>query len=119
MSTSTAYKLLTAKQWVSWQQSQKFTGASIDIRDGYIHLSTANQTSQTYDKYFKDQPDIVLAAVDLGKVDGEVKWEKSRGGELFPHVYGTLPFTAVMKIWEKVTGGIVEGLNHGNRSIDG
>ncbi|WP_440980174.1 DUF952 domain-containing protein [Sphingomonas pseudosanguinis] len=73
-----------------------FTGAPVDLADGYIHLSTAAQLTETVDKHFAGQSDLHIAAVDLEAMGEAVKWEESRGGELFPHLYADLPLTAVI-----------------------
>ncbi|WP_454885969.1 DUF952 domain-containing protein [Sphingomonas oryzagri] len=93
---SKAYKILTAGQWAGWQDKGEFTGAPIDIEDGYIHLSTADQVAETHARHFEGLHDLVLAEVDLDQLDDDsVVWEPSRGGQLFPHVYGTIPLDAV------------------------
>ncbi|WP_409529588.1 DUF952 domain-containing protein [Sphingomonas sp.] len=73
-----------------------FTGAPVDLADGYIHLSTAVQLTETVDKHFAGQSDLHIAAVDLEAMGGAVKWEESRGGQLFPHLYADLPLSAVI-----------------------
>ncbi|KAL1643088.1 hypothetical protein SLS58_005057 [Diplodia intermedia] len=109
---TTAYKILTAPQWAGWQQhaAGRFAGAGIDLADGYIHLSTASTAGETFDRYFSDQTDLVVVEVDLTKLQGEegedavvLKWEESRGGALFPHVYGKagIPLAAVKRRWGK------------------
>ncbi|MDO7843025.1 DUF952 domain-containing protein [Sphingomonas immobilis] len=65
-----------------------FAGAPIDLADGYIHLSTAAQLTETVDKHFAEAVDLHVAAVDLEALGDGVKWEESRGGQLFPHLYG-------------------------------
>jgi uncharacterized protein (DUF952 family) len=90
-----AYKLLTVPQWQDWKQSGSFTGSPDDLRDGYIHLSTADQTAETAAKYFGDVDPAIVAMVDLAAVRDMLRWEASRGGALFPHVYGPIPFVAV------------------------
>lgn len=101
---SKAYKILSKPQWEEWQASGTFSGAGIDINDGFIHLSTAPQAGETYDKFFAGQSGLVLAEVDLEKLGSEpVKWEPSRHGELFPHVYGKIPLTAVVSHSEDIT----------------
>jgi uncharacterized protein (DUF952 family) len=92
---SKAYKILTAGQWAAWQDRGEFTGAPIDIEDGYIHLSTAEQVTETAAKHFAGLSDLVLAEVDLDQLGDLVRWEPSRGGQLFPHVYGIIPLAAV------------------------
>ncbi|MCW3836868.1 DUF952 domain-containing protein [Sphingomonas canadensis] len=90
-----AYKVLTADQMASLEQDA-FTGAPVDIADGYIHLSTAAQLTGTVDRYFAGQEGVWVAAVDLAALGDTVVWEPSRGGALFPHIYGRLPLSAVI-----------------------
>jgi uncharacterized protein (DUF952 family) len=92
---SKAYKILTAGQWAGWQDRGVFTGAPIDIEDGYIHLSSADQVAETAAKHFAGLSDLVLVEVDLDALGDSVKWEPSRGGQLFPHVYGVIPLDVV------------------------
>ena len=95
---STAFKILTADQWAAFEAEGMFAGAPVDLADGYIHLSAADQLQGTLEKHFAGQPDLVIAEVDLGALGDTVRWEVSRGGALFPHVYGTLPVTAVISV---------------------
>jgi uncharacterized protein (DUF952 family) len=90
-----AYKVLTAPQWADFQRDGQFDGAPVDLADGYIHLSAADQLAGTLDKHFAGQSGLVLAAVELAALGDTVRWEVSRGGALFPHVYGPLPLAAV------------------------
>lgn len=91
---STAYKILTADQMAELETGT-FAGAPIDLQDGYIHLSTADQAVETLEKHFAGQSDLWIAAVDLEVLGDAVKWEPSRGGQLFPHIYAALPLSAV------------------------
>jgi uncharacterized protein (DUF952 family) len=91
-----AYKVLTAEQFATLQKNAHFEGAPVDLADGYIHLSTAEQVTETVDKHFAGQDDLHVAAVDVAGLGDMVKWEPSRGGALFPHLYGPLPLTAVL-----------------------
>ena len=93
---ATAYKVLTADQMAVLEQGGVFAGAPVDLADGYIHLSTAGQLTDTVDKHFAGQSDLHVAAVDLEAMGEAVKWEESRGGQLFPHLYADLPLTAVI-----------------------
>ena len=95
MTPSTAFKILTATQWARWQADGTFTGAPVDEADGYIHLSAADQVADTLARHFAGQQDLVVAEIDLAAVAPAVKWEVSRGGALFPHVYGAIPLSAV------------------------
>ncbi|MDP5278753.1 DUF952 domain-containing protein [Sphingomonas sp. DG1-23] len=96
MPESTAYKVLTADQMSALETDGSFAGAPVDLQDGYIHLSTAAQLQETLDKHFAGQDGLWLAAVDLDALAEAVKWEPSRGGQLFPHIYGPLPLDAVI-----------------------
>jgi len=92
---ATAYKILTAAQWAHFRRHGVFHGAPVDLDDGYIHLSAADQLQGTLDKHFAGQSDLVIAEVDLAALGETVQWEVSRGGALFPHIYGPLPMAAV------------------------
>lgn len=90
-----AYKVLTADQMRALE-ADRFDGAPIDLADGYIHLSTRDQLTETVDKHFAGQADLWVAAIDLNALGDSVKWEESRGGALFPHVYGRMPLDVVI-----------------------
>ncbi|WP_395333141.1 DUF952 domain-containing protein [Novosphingobium sp. BL-8H] len=96
MSDTIAYKILTGEQLQQLLADGVFTGAPIDKADGYIHMSTALQAQETLEKHFAGQTGLALAAVDLEMLGDAVKWEVSRGGALFPHVYADLPLSAVV-----------------------
>lgn len=91
-----AYKVLTGDQMAALEAEGVFAGAPVDLADGYVHLSSAAQLDETVTKHFAGQDDLHLAAVDLAALGDAVKWEPSRGGELFPHVYAPLPLSAVL-----------------------
>ena len=95
MSESIAYKILTADQWAVFEREGLFTGAPVDLADGYIHLSTADQLEETLAKHFAGQSALVIAEIDLNALGDTVRWEVSRGDQLFPHIYGVLPMGAV------------------------
>lgn len=95
--TQLAYKVLTADQWGQFQAEGVFKGAPVDLTDGYIHLSSADQLEETIAKHFARQSGLVVATVDLAALGDTVKWEESRGGALFPHIYGLLPMSAVIE----------------------
>lgn len=92
---TTAYKVLTAEEMTALETGS-FAGAPIDLTDGYIHLSTADQLDETVDKHFAGQTDLHIAAVDLDAQGETLKWEPSRGGQLFPHIYGPLLLETVI-----------------------
>jgi uncharacterized protein (DUF952 family) len=91
----TAYKVLTADQMRDLE-ADRFAGAPIDLADGYIHLSTSDQLTETVDRHFVGQSDLWVAAIDLAALGEAVRWEESRGGALFPHIYGPLPLDTVI-----------------------
>lgn len=91
----TAFKILTAAQWAQFEADGVFCGAPVDLADGYIHLSTADQVQGTLDKHFAGQDGLVIAEVSLTDLNEVIKWEASRGGALFPHIYGDLPMSAI------------------------
>jgi uncharacterized protein (DUF952 family) len=93
--TETAFKIMTADQWQSFASDGVFTGAPVDLADGYIHLSTADQLEETLAKHFAGQTNLTIAEVDLTALGDTVHWEVSRGDQLFPHIYGVLPMQAV------------------------
>ena len=90
MTPKIAYKVLTGEQMAALEQAGSFDGAPVDLADGYIHLSTSEQLTETVDKHFSGQENLWVAAVDLEACGARVKWEESRGGALFPHLYDRL-----------------------------
>jgi uncharacterized protein (DUF952 family) len=97
--TPAVYKIVTETLWQQAREAGVFRGAGIDLNDGFIHLSTAAQARQTAALYFAGQAGLMLIAVDSAKLGDKLIFEASRGGDLFPHLYGDLPLSAV--IWEK------------------
>lgn len=98
------YKLLRAEEWAAFQAKGFFTGASVDVKDGYIHFSTAEQVRETAAKHFAGVAGLVLAEVDPRALGAALKWEPSRGGQLFPHLYSPMPLTAVLRTWPLALG---------------
>ena len=96
MTETTAYKVLTADEMAALEQGGVFAGAEVDLADGYIHLSTARQLTETVDKHFAGRADLHVAAVDLDALGDRIRWEPSRGGQPFPHLYGDLPLDAIV-----------------------
>lgn len=96
MRTRIAYKVLTAAQMAALEADGAFTGAPVDLADGYIHLSTAEQLTETVDRHFAQATGLWVAAIDLAALAEAVRWEPSRGGALFPHLYAPLPLSAVL-----------------------
>ena len=93
---SLAYKVLTAPQMADFLAQGSFAGAPVDVADGFIHLSTEAQLPGTLAKHFAGQQGLHLAAVDLALLGETVRWEISRGGDHFPHIYAALPLSAVL-----------------------
>lgn len=81
------YKIFRRAEWDFLKSHGRTTGAPIDVADGYIHFSTAAQVTETAAKHFAGQGDLVLVALDSDALGPELKWEPSRGGALFPHLY--------------------------------
>ena len=90
-----AWKILTSAQKEQLVADWLFHGAPVDLTDGYIHLSSEPQVVGTLDKHFAEQKDLWLARVDLVGLGDAVRWEPSRGGALFPHIYAALPLSSV------------------------
>lgn len=95
-----AYKVLTAEQMAALEHDGSFAGAPVDLTDGYIHLSTEAQLTETVDRHFAGQSGLWVASIDLDALGDAVKWEPSRGGQLFPHIYAALPLSAVLAYGE-------------------
>ncbi|MDB5690428.1 MAG: hypothetical protein JWL91_2304 [Sphingomonas bacterium] len=95
MDEAIAYKILTADE-LAQLEAGTFAGAAVDQADGFIHLSTATQLTETADRHFAGQADLTVAAVDLDALGAAIRWEPSRGGQLFPHLYGTMTLDAVI-----------------------
>ena len=89
------YKILPADAWATAMRLGRFEGAGIDLADGYIHLSTAAQAPQTARLHFAGQAGLVLLRIDADRLGTALKWEPSRGGQRFPHLYGALDCTLV------------------------
>lgn len=81
------YKILRADEWAALQANGETNGAPVDIGEGFIHFSTAQQAAETAAKHFAGAENLTLVACDADKMGGDLKWEKSRGGALFPHLY--------------------------------
>lgn len=95
---STIYKLCPRELWRAAEADGRFTGAPIDRADGFIHFSTAAQVAETAARHFAGAADLVLVAVDAEALGAALRYEPSRGGDLFPHLYGPLDLTAVRSV---------------------
>jgi uncharacterized protein (DUF952 family) len=92
---SRIYKILPRAEWIEARAIGRFEGSTVDLQDGFIHFSTALQLAETLRLHFKGRSDLVLAAVRTAHLGDKLRWEPSRGGELFPHLYGNLEMQAV------------------------
>ena len=86
----TIYKICPASAWREAERQGIFRGSAVDLRDGFIHFSTAGQVAGTAEKHFFGQAGLFLIAVDADALGDALRWEVSRGDELFPHLYGQL-----------------------------
>jgi uncharacterized protein (DUF952 family) len=93
--TETVYKIVPAALWNAVAPGGRFVGAALDLRDGFIHLSTAEQVRETASRHFAGGADLLLVAVSTAALGAALRWEASRGGDLFPHLYADLPLDAV------------------------
>lgn len=101
------YKICERKAWLAAEHHGEFRGSQADAADGFIHLSTAAQLAGTAAKHFAGATDLLLVAVDAGALGQALKWEPSRGGDLFPHLYGPLALDAVR--WTRPLADEVNG----------
>jgi uncharacterized protein (DUF952 family) len=92
------YKILRRPEWDAFVAAGAFAGAPVDLTDGYIHFSTGSQVVETAAKHFATESDLVLVAFDSDALGASLKWEPSRGGQLFPHLYRALQITDV--VWD-------------------
>lgn len=95
---TTIYKIVPASFWRAAEAQGRFDGAPIDLADGFIHFSAADQVRETARRYFAGIDDLVLVAVDAGRLGAALRWEPSRGGALFPHLYAPLALADVLSV---------------------
>ena len=88
--TERIYKIVARQQWAEAAKANVFRGAPIDVQDGFIHFSAASQVVETVAKHFAGQSNLLFIEVDANRLGEKLKWEVSRGGARFPHLYGTL-----------------------------
>ncbi|WP_068076456.1 DUF952 domain-containing protein [Novosphingobium lentum] len=91
-----AYKVLTRAQMAELEAQGSFAGAPVDLADGFVHLSTAAQLAETIDRHFAGQDSLHIVAVDVEALGDAIRWEPSRGGQDFPHLYAPLPLSATL-----------------------
>jgi uncharacterized protein (DUF952 family) len=101
-SVPTVYKICELSEWQAAESAGVFAGSAVDARDGFIHLSTAAQVTESAAKHFAGVSGLLLVAVDADLLGDALRWEPARGGQLFPHLYGALPLAAVL--WAKPVG---------------
>ena len=104
---TTIYKICEQALWRKAQAEGQLFGAGVDLRDGFIHFSTAAQLAGTAEKHFAGAANLVLIAVDSEVLGPKLRWEPSRGGELFPHLYRALPLDAVR--WVRPLADEIDG----------
>jgi uncharacterized protein (DUF952 family) len=92
------YKICPRALWLEAERIGRFDGAPVDLADGYIHFSSAEQVRETAARHFAGEDDLLLIAVDPEPVGNALRYEPSRGGALFPHLYGSLPLSAVLRV---------------------
>lgn len=98
------YKILGREAWREAEAAGSFAGAGIDLADGFIHFSTASQAAATAARWFRGRDDLVVLEVEAEGLGDALKWEVSRGGELFPHLYGELGCARVVSVREAPLG---------------
>jgi len=94
------YKICPEAMWRAAERAGEFVGAPLDLQDGFIHFSTAEQLPESAQKHRRGQSGLVLLTVDAHALGAALRWEPSRGGSCFPHLYGTLPVSAVRSVCE-------------------
>jgi len=92
------YKLLTRAEWSAAAATGLFEGSAVDLADGFIHFSTAAQAPETGRRYFAGVADLLIVGFEDEALGEDLKWEPSRGGDLFPHLYGTLPTALAVEV---------------------
>lgn len=101
---SPIFKIVSAQAWSDAAATGVFSGADVDRRDGYIHLSAAHQVRETAARHFAGQTGLLLVAFDSGALGDALKWETSRGGDRFPHLYGPLRTDLALSVRELPLG---------------
>lgn len=89
-------KILRSEEWAGFQLAGEFHGSAIDISDGFIHLSTPAQVAETARQHFSGEDGLTLIAIDPRAPGDALRWEPSRGGALFPHIYGVLEMSHLL-----------------------
>jgi uncharacterized protein (DUF952 family) len=92
------YKILPRSEWEDARAAGRFRGSAVDLADGYIHFSTAAQAQETAARHFAGKVGLLVLEVDGDALGAALRWEPSRGGDLFPHLYGDLQVDAVLRV---------------------
>lgn len=98
------YKILSRAEWTAAEASGSFLGSAVDLADGFIHFSTAAQAGETARRYFKDLTGLVVLEVEGDDLGPALRWEPSRGGDLFPHLYNVLTPAQVRAVTDAPLG---------------
>jgi uncharacterized protein (DUF952 family) len=101
---SRIYKILPRADWTAAHEAGRFEGSSVDLQDGFIHFSTGAQAQETARRHFAGQADLVVLEVEADDLGEALRWEASRGGDLFPHLYGPLEARHVRYVIEAPLG---------------
>lgn len=94
------YKILPRADWRRAETAGVYGGSALDLADGFMHFSTAGQAAETARRHFAGQADLVVVEIEAGDLGSAVRWEPSRGGDLFPHLYGALPTALARRVIE-------------------
>jgi uncharacterized protein (DUF952 family) len=94
------YKILPRADWQAAEAAGRYEGSELDRTDGFIHFSTAEQAQETGRRHFRGQPDLVVLEVEADDLGATLRFEPSRGGDLFPHLYRSLPTSLVRRVCE-------------------
>ena len=101
---SLIYKILPRQDWEAALEARRFNGSPVDLKDGFIHFSSAAQAQETARRHFVGLEDLLVRAVEAADLGAALRWEPSRGGELFPHLYAHLEVHLVREVTEAPLG---------------
>ena len=104
------YKILPRAEWAAAQAAGRFEGSAVDLADGFIHFSTSAQAQETARRHFAGQADLLVLEVEADELGEALRWEPSRGGDLFPHLYGPLDVAVVRQVADAPLGS--DGVPH-------
>ena len=92
------YKILLPSEWEEFDRTGRFTGSPFDVSSGFVHCSSRKQVGETAERFFANEPALIVVVLDTEMLGDAVRWEPASNGDLFPHVYGPLPRLAVVEI---------------------